>query len=584
MKKYLSLLLCICMILTVLPLGVSAATTSKEEFVAAKEAINAAFHGYMPTNDITKEELVQIAADALPAGSRVRIPANMANLYLDKATENESGFMNFTMVLMCDGNASQHAVNQEYSLSQDTDESRMLFDRSMISEVLEYYPVTNLTTEEELIAAAKAEITKGSTLHIDQKTFVKNATFETDGYIDVYFSVKNGSESGLIYKRIEIPCFKDSQKMPTDLPLNKEEWDIVRYTNRERYTNGLKPLTITEFLQSACDMRETDMCICWEHTRPDGKPFYTAVAEKYQTRGTMTENISKLTPTGIDAVASWMQSTAGHRENILDSSHDIFGVGLSTLQYGVQIFMTQNNPIVSVESSSGSFHFNYEGELYTEYLICTHKDGIVSYVPLDMDCMTKVPGGYKMELAAGYEVMCCIDIPEETIEFDDVADDAWYVDSVQWAVDNKITTGTSASTFSPDQICSRAQVITFLWRAAGEPLYSDMNHFIDITKDDYFYNAANWAARSDLLTGNLFYGTDLCTRSDAVYYLWMLAGKPAAYGSQFTDVPLSGDRSTAIFWAVQAGITNGTSATTFSPNDTCTRAQIVTFLMRAFNK
>jgi uncharacterized protein YkwD len=132
----------------------------------------------------------------------------------------------------------------------------------MISEVLEYYPVTNLTTEEELIAAAKAEITKGSTLHIDQKTFVKNATFETDGYIDVYFSVKNGSESGLIYKRIEIPCFKDSQKMPTDLPLNKEEWDIVRYTNRERYTNGLKPLTITEFLQSACDMRETDMCIC----------------------------------------------------------------------------------------------------------------------------------------------------------------------------------------------------------------------------------------------------------------------------------------------------------------------------------
>lgn len=173
-------------------------------------------------------------------------------------------------------------------------------------------------------------------------------------------------------------------------------------------------------------------------------------------------------------------------------------------------------------------------------------------------------------------------------DFTDVASNAYYADSVNWAVPKGITSGTSATTFSPDQTCTTAEILTFLWRAKGSPEpTSSSNTFTDIKESDYFYRAALWAKENNIIPKNntTFNGNKPCTRSMAVLYIWKAAGFPAAKApSNFTDVAATTLYAPAVDWAVEQGITGGTSATAFSPNTTCTRAEIVTFLYRAFAK
>ncbi len=173
--------------------------------------------------------------------------------------------------------------------------------------------------------------------------------------------------------------------------------------------------------------------------------------------------------------------------------------------------------------------------------------------------------------------------PQTKPSFADVASDAWYAEPVNWAVDKGITTGTSATTFSPDNTCTRAQILTFMYRAAGAPGMTIANPFTDVKETDYFYGAALWAYSKGMVTGNVFAGDTPCTRSATVVYLWQNAGSPwAMYGGFFDDVPKEASYGSAVAWAMANGVTSGTSATTFSPDTTCTRGQIVTFLMRAF--
>ena len=173
--------------------------------------------------------------------------------------------------------------------------------------------------------------------------------------------------------------------------------------------------------------------------------------------------------------------------------------------------------------------------------------------------------------------------------FSDVAANAYYADAVAWAVDKGITTGTSQTTFSPDSTCTTAQILTFLWRSQGSPEpTSKTNPFSDVKTSDYFYKAALWAKENNILpiTGSdntAFNGNTPCTRGMAVLYIWRAAGfRAAEKTSSFTDVAATTLYAPAVDWAVEAGVTSGTSATTFSPDTTCTRAQIVTFLYRAF--
>lgn len=171
--------------------------------------------------------------------------------------------------------------------------------------------------------------------------------------------------------------------------------------------------------------------------------------------------------------------------------------------------------------------------------------------------------------------------------FSDVGKDYWCYNAVNWAVENGITNGTTETTFGPTNGCTRAQMVTFLWRAAGEPhAKNSVNPFTDVSPNRYYYDAVLWAVEQGITTGateTTFEPDRLCTRGHIVTFLWRAAGKPShsAAAAPFTDVAKNAYCYDAVLWASENGITQGMTATTFAPNRTCTRAQGVTFLYRA---
>lgn len=180
--------------------------------------------------------------------------------------------------------------------------------------------------------------------------------------------------------------------------------------------------------------------------------------------------------------------------------------------------------------------------------------------------------------------------PEPTPDsntFVDVHESDYFAGAVTWAVADDITSGTTTITFSPYEICSREQIVTFLWRNAGRPEpVTTVNPFTDVKENSYAYKAILWAAENHITSGNgkgKFSPGQPCTRAEAMMFLWRDAGKPAADSAKnsFTDVQPGSYYETAVDWAVANKVTTGTSKTTFSPNQPCTRAQIVSFMYRA---
>ncbi len=182
------------------------------------------------------------------------------------------------------------------------------------------------------------------------------------------------------------------------------------------------------------------------------------------------------------------------------------------------------------------------------------------------------------------------EIPPDVDPFEgfiDIKAGDYYAEAVSWAVEHGITSGTSKTTFSPNDGCTRGQVVTFLWRAVGSPEpKSENNPFTDIKADDYYYKAVLWAVEKNITKGTSstkFSPSDVCTRGQIVTFLWRAAGEPelSETVNPFGDVATGDYFFSAVLWAVQKGITKGTSEKTFSPNDTCTRGQVVTFMFRS---
>ena len=173
----------------------------------------------------------------------------------------------------------------------------------------------------------------------------------------------------------------------------------------------------------------------------------------------------------------------------------------------------------------------------------------------------------------------------QTGVFVDVATGSYYEDAVDWAVENGITQGTDDTHFSPDGICTRAQAVTFLWRAAGSPApKTNTMPFTDVNAGSYYYDAVLWAVENGITEGTsdtTFSPNMTCSRAQIVTFLWRSEKSPAAGSlNPFADVKSSAYYADAVLWAVKENITKGTTNTTFSPDADCTRAQIVTFLWR----
>ena len=173
--------------------------------------------------------------------------------------------------------------------------------------------------------------------------------------------------------------------------------------------------------------------------------------------------------------------------------------------------------------------------------------------------------------------------------FSDVPAGAWFAEPVLWAMENGITSGTSENSFSPDDRCQRSHVATFLWAAEGKPEPSSYsNLFTDVSSSDWFYKPVLWAVENGITSGvspDRFGANDVCSRYQVVFFLWKAAGspEPKTTVNPFTDVNPGHFFYKAVLWAVENGITSGTSDTTFSPTQPCNRAQVVTFLYAAYN-
>ncbi len=259
-------------------------------------------------------------------------------------------------------------------------------------------------------------------------------------------------------------------------------------------------------------------------------------------------------------------------KRVITANHEVtFPLILNAAVYDMNAGTTVPQPlagaVITVDGKETEFVTDAEGEVTVT--VSGEDRAVISAKSADMNIVPPV----------------CV-VYFGAVPYKDVAPTDWFYDDVLWAVANSITNGTSKTTFSPDAPCTRAQVVTFLWRASGcpEPVGMKMP-FADVKQDAYYYKAVQWAVENGITKGTsetAFSPDSACTRGQVVTFLWRTAQEPAVDGVEnpFKDLAKDAYYEDAVLWAVENEITNGTSATTFSPDSTCTRAQIVAFLHR----
>ena len=234
---------------------------------------------------------------------------------------------------------------------------------------------------------------------------------------------------------------------------------------------------------------------------------------------------------------------------------------------GNYLYIPDNSEYHSPGGSTAEQYYNWMDRYYDEYafILEISPDEAIDGVPADQ-LLAAAKGGFMDVPAAEY-----------------------YAEPVAWAVEHGITNGTSRLTFSPLAPCTRGQIVTFLWRANGSPEPKNANNpFVDVKADDYFYKAVLWAVEQGITNGmdlTHFGPETACTRAHVVTFLWRSHNKPAAgTANPFVDVPAGEYYTDAVLWAVKENITNGMDAAHFGPDSTCIRGQIVTFLYRDLAK
>ena len=238
---------------------------------------------------------------------------------------------------------------------------------------------------------------------------------------------------------------------------------------------------------------------------------------------------------------------------------------------------------ITVDSENGTYSAVLPNRTVS-YTFTANYDESTNYTATSAKCEVSVTRRYSSSTTVTPEPTP-EPTPEETVKFSDVSTSAYYYDAVKWAVENGVTDGVSATLFAPYESCTRAQIVTFLWRAAGSPEPKTMSSFADVPASAYYAKAVAWAVENGITNGmteTMFAPNATCTRGQSVTFLYRALKGSASGSTNFTDVASDAFYADAVNWAVANNVTNGTSATTFSPNADCTRAEIVTFLYRAY--
>ena len=291
--------------------------------------------------------------------------------------------------------------------------------------------------------------------------------------------------------------------------------------------------------------------------------------------------------TARDFVNFLQDARTSYRKAELDYvKFDVSGKNVSSYAYGGLYRSYSSYSTGKLADSTDKFYYEPSRTQYDLADVAYHttrwaEAGKTVYIPFTVY-------GTKNEEASGTMAITIA----QTMNFIDVKASDFFYEPVKWAVNNKITNGTSSTTFSPYKNCNRAEIVTFLWRAAGSPEPTvTRNPFTDVNsvRDASYYKAILWASQKGITAGSTattFSPYQECTRSQIVTFLYRYAGKPSGnYSNPFKDVSSVNEASyyNAILWAVGKGITQGTSTTTFSPYASCTRGEAVTFLYRYVN-
>ena len=304
-------------------------------------------------------------------------------------------------------------------------------------------------------------------------------------------------------------------------------------------------------------------------TSDSGVTFADASAE--ETTFTMPDK-------NVTVTANWMSS--GSPSGGGESSAPVYPVTAEETKNGTVTISPKNAPAGSTVTITVKPDSGY----VLESITATGKNG--SALPLT----DRGNGKYTLTMPAG-EIRIKASFMEDNSVlnlFYDVPNSAYYYEAVKWAVKNGITGGVGNNLFAPGQPCTRAQIVTFLWRAAGSPEPKALSSFTDVAPDAYYAKAVAWAIENGITTGTAaaaFSPDDTCTRAQAVTFLARALNAEAANSAlSFTDVAADAYYAKAVAWAVKNGVTDGVGSGLFAPNEHCTRGQIVTFLWRAYRK
>ena len=313
----------------------------------------------------------------------------------------------------------------------------------------------------------------------------------------------------------------------------------------------------------------------------EGAYTYTVLAKSGLTSGVYLTN-----PSGALASNYYVSSTANGVWTVSYSA-PYSGGSSSDPTYSVSTPSKTENGSVTVSPKSAS-----KGDTVTvtvkpdsgyvlETLTVTDKNGN------ELTLKDKGNGKYTFTMPAGkVEVKATFMEDNSMLNFFyDVPNNAYFYEAVKWAVENGITTGVGNDLFAPEQPCTRAQIVTFLWRAAGSPEPKAMSSFADVSTDAYYAKAVAWAVENGITTGTgdgKFSPDATCTRAQSVTFLFRAIGKLVDSKAEFSDVLTDSYYANAVAWAVENGVTNGIGDGLFGPDNSCTRAQIVTFLFRAY--
>ena len=345
---------------------------------------------------------------------------------------------------------------------------------------------------------------------------------------------------------------------------------------------------------------------------PAGEPTYTKITTSGKTLTDAALAIGTIAPAGgtlewVDDAGNVLPGTTSVAANTtykwrftptdanykaLTGSIELYhkssggGGGSSKPSYAVTVDTTKNGTVTVSPKSA------YKGDTVTITVKPDKGYELDTIKALDKNGdkvkLTEKNGKYTFKMPdSKVEIKATFVKEAETSPFSDVSTSAYYYEAVKWAQKKGITGGIGDGLFGPNQPCTRAQIVTFLWRAAGSPEPKTMSSFSDVPAGSYYAKAVAWAVENGITAGTgdgKFSPNAPCTRGQSVTFLYRAIGTAPTTANGFTDVEANAFCADAVAWAVENGVTNGTSASTFSPGSGCTRAQIVTFLYRAFNK